>query len=204
MEPRDMYSVQELYEGLEISMLELSRRSNINPGTLLRIKKGYSARRPTVNKLLRTFSEIYHIPLSLNNVLGIHLEGEEVKASEKAEKPSILPPVVQPTRIVPEKVPKRDYKPRDAELPEGCVLASAFAESHGVNRKTFEGHYKTGLGRKGKEKAVVSARPKPGRENRETEYYLIPEQQVAVLRFWSKYDVSFSQCDRIDCLCKED
>jgi transcriptional regulator with XRE-family HTH domain len=213
MERKDMYSIQELYDNLEISMLELSRRAEINPGTLSRIKKGRSARRPTVNKLLRTFSELYGIRLSLTNVFGIHLEGEKPQASvaEKAEKPSVSQPVAKHTQAVSEG-PKREYKRKDTGLPAGAILATDFARNHGVKRETFRDHMLIGLGQGSvwgeepdpimgvRDHVEFSERPKPGRP-KETERYLTPDQQKAALEFWKRHDAAFEQCNRFECWC---
>jgi hypothetical protein len=70
-------------------------------------------------------------------------------------------------------------------LPEGCMLARDFAKMYGVPVGTFYGHMTVGIG---KEKIEVSQRPKSGR-NGETERYLTPEQQQAVLDYWTKHGV---------------
>jgi len=198
MEQKEIYTMRELFDSLEITMTELVKRSGISDVTLGKIRSGKSARRDTINTLLRIFSDIYGIKFSTSNVRGIMIQGKPISnASEKIEKQPILSPMQ-----TSEKAPKRDYKPRDTELPEDSVLASAFAEAHSVNRKTFEGHYKTGLGRKEKEKAVVSDRPKPGRE-KETEYYLTREQQGKVLDFWLNHQVKFALCEDESCVCHE-
>src|SRR2546421_10825662 len=214
VEQKDMYSVEELYENLEISMLELSRRADINPGTLARIKKGYSARRPTVNKLLRTLSEVYGIRLSVNNVSGIHLEGETTQTdiTEEAEKPSISATTPKQTQATSEK-PKRVYnrKEKDTGLPAGAMLATEFGRNHGLKDRTFYDHLVIGLGpgvpwgmgdemTVEKEHVDYSERVKPGRP-KEKERYLTQEQQKAALKFWRKHNVSFQECDQPECPC---
>jgi hypothetical protein len=63
-------------------------------------------------------------------------------------------------------------------LPEGCVLATKFAEQHGVLRSTIREHLDKG-------KIAFDSRPKPGREG-ETERYFTPEQQEEALAYWRK------------------
>jgi hypothetical protein len=213
MEQKERYSVQELYDNLEISMLELSRRSHINPGTLLRIKKGQPARRPTINKLLRAFSEIYAIRLSVHNVSGIHLEGEilQPEGTEKAEKALVLPEGRQ-EKVITEQAEKRPYtrKQKNIELPDGCILASKFAEGHGVARPTFIDHMTKGLGPglvgmstdtiPQRDQVAYSERPKPGRPH-EKEKYLTSNQQHEAFKFWQRHHISFAECHDIGCRC---
>ncbi len=73
-------------------------------------------------------------------------------------------------------------------LPPGAILASKFAEDHGVNRATFRDHYTTG---KRGDVAIVRSRPKPSRP-RETEYYVMPEQTEAIYAYWRRNDVPFT------------
>lgn len=82
--------------------------------------------------------------------------------------------------------------PSKDPLPEGCILASEFAYRYSVKRETFRDHYKIGLGRGAKEKALVSSRPKPGRGH-ETEYYLTEEQQQSVLDYWLRHDIPYTR-----------
>lgn len=76
---------------------------------------------------------------------------------------------------------------KKSNLPEGCVLASKFAEEHGVKRSTFRGHVEDGIG-PDKEKIETTNRPKPGRP-RETERLLDPAQQAKALDYWDRYGV---------------
>lgn len=87
---------------------------------------------------------------------------------------------------------RRKSDTSERELPEGCILARHFAEMYSVAPMTFRDHYMKGLGpkRQEKEKVAVSSRPKPGRE-KEIEYYLTPDQQVAALAFWKRHGVQY-------------
>jgi predicted transcriptional regulator len=78
MENKDVYTLQELFENLPVSLSELARQSRMNEVTLARIRDGkHTTRRDTANRLLLAMSKIYERPLSLRNVTGIHLQGQE-------------------------------------------------------------------------------------------------------------------------------
>jgi predicted transcriptional regulator len=70
---RKIYTTQELFSRLPISLSELARRSKVSEVTAAKIRDGKTARLHTINKLLATFSEIYGIPLSLDNVIGFNV-----------------------------------------------------------------------------------------------------------------------------------
>jgi len=90
LEEKPFYTIQDLFENLAISILELSRVSRINEVTLARIRDGKPTRRSTANKLLNSFSEIYARPFNLRNVTGINVqvnkrrEAKEKRRSEDA------------------------------------------------------------------------------------------------------------------------
>lgn len=94
LEEKAIYTIQDLFDNLAISILELSRVSKINEVTLARIRDGKPARRSTANKLLNSFSEIYQRPFNLRNVTGINvqvnkrLEAKESKGDSKEIKPA--------------------------------------------------------------------------------------------------------------------
>jgi predicted transcriptional regulator len=74
MEQREAYSVQELYEELPITLVELGNRAHLNEVTIARIRDGKPSRRSSVNSLLLVLSDIYKRPLSLKNVTGINVQ----------------------------------------------------------------------------------------------------------------------------------
>jgi hypothetical protein len=218
MKRKEMYTLQELYEELEIPLSTLGRKCDISEGTAARIRDGFPARRPTINKLLRAFSEIYGIDFSLDNVSGIQIENK--KASTVSKKPPISSATTtqekEPQISIVE--PKRAYiRRKESGLPDGCILASKFAESHGVARPTFIDHMNIGLG-KGlihgpdvpedgsvlvKDWVRYEERPKRVRKDGtvEKERFLTLSQQADAIAFWKRHDVSFSQCDQTDCPC---
>ena len=76
MEHKDMYTLQELFESLPISIAELARKSKVNEVTLARVRDGKAARRDTANKLLLALSQVYNRSLTLHNVTGLSLQGQ--------------------------------------------------------------------------------------------------------------------------------
>jgi hypothetical protein len=74
LEEKQVYTIQDLFDNLDIPLLELSRVSKINGVTLARIRDGRPTRRATANKLLNVFSEIYKRPFNLRNVTGVNVQ----------------------------------------------------------------------------------------------------------------------------------
>ncbi len=126
VEQKEMYTLEELYDSLEIALSELGRRGNLSEVTVARIRDGYSARRSTINKLLRAFSETYGIKLSLNNVTGIHLQNK--KATKKQ-----IPDITEREDLIP------------ANLPPGSLMAAHFAEAHNIPPSSFNRWINEGL-----------------------------------------------------------
>ena len=232
MKQKEKYTLEELYDNLEITLTELSKQSGFSHGTLTRIRDKVPARRSTVNKLLRVFSQIYGVELSISNVEGIALEEkgkhekpitrivEKVEKSPTEEKP--IPAISQPedTRIRTterKRVHGTQKNPKKSDLPDGCVLASKFAENHGVPRETFRDHMMIGLGdglihgegvpEDGsvlvKDWVRYEERNKRVRKDGtiEKERYLTSDQQHAALEFWERHNVDYSECDQADCYC---
>ncbi len=74
LERKEQYTLQELYEELPCSLVELGDRSGISEVTVARIRDGKPVRRSTINRLLKSLSEIYGVNLSLRNVTGINVQ----------------------------------------------------------------------------------------------------------------------------------
>lgn len=91
MEKKESYDIVELFDFLPITIAELARQSKINEVTLARIRDGKRTRRDTVNKLMKTLSEIYGVNLTIRNVTGINvmhnrrIEEKESKQPAKGE-----------------------------------------------------------------------------------------------------------------------
>lgn len=73
MKTKDTYTLQELFDYLPITMVELSKQSGINEVTLARMRDGKKTRRDTVNKLMLALSKVYERDLSIENVTGINI-----------------------------------------------------------------------------------------------------------------------------------
>jgi hypothetical protein len=93
LEPKEVYSIGDLFDNLPMSIRELSKQAGINEVTLARIRDGHSTYRSTANKLLLSMSKIYERPFYLNkNVTGINvmvnkrLEKKAAKEGEGAPK----------------------------------------------------------------------------------------------------------------------
>jgi hypothetical protein len=165
MKEKEIYTFNELCDNLKIPLSEFCKRAEITEGTLARIRKGYGARRFTVNKILDTFSKIYERDLSLDNVTGIQAQAVSVPQN-------------------------RDSRRKPSTLPEGAILAWDFAKKYGVSPITFRDHILIGIGRGEKDKVQVTERPKPNRPS-ETERYLTSDQQTAALDFWRRHGIDF-------------
>lgn len=210
MKQQDMYTLDELFDNLNISLAKLSKIAGVNETTLSRIQHGYSARRETLNKLLNAFSEVYGIELSHSNVTGTILEDKRETRrimlarkgiTEKPEKPPVSIPA-QSAKVETEKPSKRVYnRKQDHSLPSGCVSATEFAASHGVKRETFRDHMTKGLGAE-KDRVDYSERDKPSRP-KEKEKYLTVDQQEQALGFWEHHKVKFTLCEDEGCICHE-
>lgn len=199
MKQKDQYTLYELFDNLPIPLTELSKISGKSHGTLTRIRDGYPARKDTINKLLIVFSDLYKLDLSSENVRGITIE-ERQHISRKPKKPLVFTPV-QSAKVETDKPSKRVYnRKQDTSLPDGCILASKFAETHRVKRPTFIEHMTKGIG-PNKDRVDYSERDKPNRN--EKEKYLTREQQGKALDFWEKHKVKFALCEDVGCICHE-
>lgn len=74
MQEKSTYTLQELYDNLPCTLIDLGKTAGLNEVTVARIRDGKSARRATVNKLLLAMSKVYGRPLSLANVTGVNIQ----------------------------------------------------------------------------------------------------------------------------------
>jgi predicted transcriptional regulator len=74
VEEKEIYTIEELFDGLPCTIVELSNRAGINEVTAARLRDGKPTRRSTVNSVLMVLSEIYKRPLTLKNVSGINVQ----------------------------------------------------------------------------------------------------------------------------------
>lgn len=73
-EEQSTYTIQELYDDLPITLVELAERADLNEVTVARIRDGKPTRRTSVNRLMRVLTELYGKPLSLKNVSGVNVQ----------------------------------------------------------------------------------------------------------------------------------
>lgn len=207
MKHKEQYTLDELYDNLAVTISELSSLAHMSEVTIRRIRYKYPTRRSTANKLLQAFSKTYDRELSLENVTGFNLEDRRGPLSKEKD----IAKKGQKTKAVLEKPPKRKYTPRKTDLPEGCILATDFANMYEVAPTTFRDHMMIGLGPglihghdvpddgsvqikdyvRSEERIKRTRFDKDGKEVIERERYLTPEQQAAALEFWKRHGVEF-------------
>ena len=72
-QPQQMTPITQLFDDMPISISALGKHLKMSEVTLARIRDGKPTRRPTANKLLWYFSELYSEKYNLRNVSGITL-----------------------------------------------------------------------------------------------------------------------------------
>ena len=161
MEQKEQYSFEELCNNLEISMSAFSKEARVDEGTIARIRRGFPARRSTVNKLVKAFAQIYGVKISAENVTGITLQG--VTTTVVINNPPTPAKSMEDDSAQPE-TPQISI----VEPSSGMVRLTDFAEITEIPLRTL--HY---WREKGKIEAVQQNRPHGGG----IEYFLTPEQQ---------------------------
>jgi len=86
MKAKESYTFEELCNSLKMPMSKFCQMAGITQGTMARLRRGYPARRGTINILLDTFSQVYGLDFSLENVTGLSLQENP---HQKAEKPPV-------------------------------------------------------------------------------------------------------------------
>lgn len=203
MKVKESYTLEELCRGLSITLKKFCQMAGITEGTLINLRQGYSGRQSTINSILNTFSQIYGIEFSLENVTGITVQDKPHQKGKKQPEQKTTPYETSETKGPKNRniEPKRAYTPRKTDLPDGCMLATDFAKQHGIAPTTFRDHMIIGLGpgvpwgmgnemTAEKEHIDYSERDHPSRKG-EKERYLTPEQQTAALDFWKRHDVPY-------------
>lgn len=84
MEEKGSYSIEELFDALPITLVELGDRAKLNEVTVARIRDGKSSRRASVNRLLLVLSDVFKKSLSLKNVTGINVQVNKRKEAIQA------------------------------------------------------------------------------------------------------------------------
>ena len=159
MEQKARYTLKELFDNLEITFTELSNRSNISDVTLGRVYKGFSARRKTINVLLRVFSEIYGVKLSLRNVDGIIIQGNPISSTP---------------------ITKQEEIPDD--LPLGSMSSKAFFLAHSISDTSWRRWIENGL--QG-ERFTFEERERAG--SRKEKFFFTPSQQEQALEILKRH-----------------
>jgi predicted transcriptional regulator len=88
LEPKEVYTLQDLFDNLPISLRELSKAAGINEVTLARIRDGSNTYRSTANKLLLTMSKIYDRNITGINVM-VNKRLEKKAARQEEKEPSV-------------------------------------------------------------------------------------------------------------------
>lgn len=206
MKAKESYTLEELCNSLSITLTKFCQMADITEGTLIRLRQGHAARRVTINKILETFSKVYGLEFSLDNVSGL-IPQEQASHQRKSKAASTLPIVDKSQDVEPQNrivEPKREYKLRKTDLPEGCILAIDFARNHGITRETMRWHMDNGLGPgligmstdtiPERDRIKYSQRIKRLRKDGiEYERYLTPEQQEQALQFWDRHSVVYKK-----------
>lgn len=102
LEDKEVYTLRELIESLPSSLRQFGKDYKISEVTIARIRDGKPAIRSTINKLLIALSSVYEKKLTMRNVEGIIIRGQDksgegepkVEASTKvpiAERPWYAP-----------------------------------------------------------------------------------------------------------------
>lgn len=85
-EEQSTYTIEELYDDLPITLVELAERADLNEVTVARIRDGKPTRRTSVNRLMRVLTELYGKPLSLKNVSGVNVQVNKRLEKKEAKK----------------------------------------------------------------------------------------------------------------------
>ncbi len=86
MERKDTYTLAELFNYLPITLVDLSRLSNINEVTLARMRDGRVTRRDTANRLMIALSQVYGRDLSIANVTGLNVMHNKRNEAKEAKR----------------------------------------------------------------------------------------------------------------------
>ena len=90
MKAKSNYTFEELCNGLKMPMSKFCHQCGITEGTMTRLRKGFPGRRGTINSILDSFSQVYGLDFSLENVSGLTpIEKPIVRIDERDENPSV-------------------------------------------------------------------------------------------------------------------
>lgn len=187
MKEKESYTFEELCTGLKMPMSKFCQLAGVTEGTMSRLRKGYSARRGTINTLLDTFSKVYGLEFSLENVSGLKpIEKPITPINEQADaQPIREPPIahapkekVSQNRNVAQKG-KTEF-PIPDDLPAGTVKLIDFAKKYKIPESSMGRYVDPEAGiKKGKEWIPTTVRPKASGLGKQ--HFLTPEQQTHAL-----------------------
>jgi hypothetical protein len=192
MKEKDLYTFEELCSNLKMPMSKFCQQAGITEGTIARLRKGYPARRGTINVLLDTFSQVYGLEFSLENVSGLTpVEKTVIPVVEKAIEPPVnaLPfsdttTSARPQKRTVERKEKAEFALPD-DLPEGTMKLADFCRQHGVADSTFSRWIDKTKGIKGGDWIEVVTRNKASGMG--VQHFLTPDQQERALKKMRQY-----------------
>jgi hypothetical protein len=189
MQEKEMYTLRELYDNLEVPYAKLGKMADMSEGTVTRIRDGYPARRTTLNRLLRAFSTVYGRQLTLENVTGVQIEDKH-----KQEQVTV-PPVSTPTiNAIPQQTsPQKRTTERKGRgetsipdnLPVGTVKLADFCVQCGVADSTFSRWIDKEKGIKKGDWIEVTTRDKASGMGKQ--HFLTPDQQEKAIEKMRRY-----------------
>ena len=139
MKAKESYTFEELCTSLKMPMSKFCQMAGVTEGTIARLRKGYSARRGTINTLLDTFSQVYGIDFSLENVTGLTpIEKPITPIAEKAIELSVSPSSVADIHK------EEAVQIRNVALSEGTMSLKEFADASGIPLRTLHNWKDTG------------------------------------------------------------
>lgn len=195
MKEKDLYTFEELCSNLKMPMSKFCQQAGITEGTIARLRKGYPARRGTINVLLDTFSKVYGLEFSLENVSGLTpVEKPVIPVVEKAIEPPIdtLPSSVtaiserpQKRNVEPKKDEKKDALTIPNDLPEGTVKLVDFAEKYNIPGSSMSRYVNSHIGIKNGEWIPTTTRKKSNGMG--LQHFLTPAQQEKALEVLKRH-----------------
>ena len=198
--------VERIKRGREQDRLQTARPSHVTPGL--------GTTNQDLSDLTRQVADLTAKVSQLEERIA-GLESRIKHSTNQDEKHLGMPsPALSTQNVSPQKVSqKRNVaRKRGTLLPDGCILASKFAEQHNVDRRTFHDHMTKGLGPgligystdtiPQRDQVAHETRDKPGRGHLgEKERFLTEMQQKGAITFWHKWNVAFSECENATCAC---
>lgn len=176
MKQKENYTLEELCTGLAITLTKFCQMAGITEGTLIRLRQGYAGRRSTINSILATFSRIYGIEFSLENVTGLT---PQEKPHQKSKKQPVLAMSREEQSLKEShQISTVERKKADVpdNLPKGTIKLVDFKKQYGIADSSMNRWIHDGING---EKIETVTRPKPTGIG--PQHYLTPAQQEKAL-----------------------